>query len=114
MEVEYNKEKIIYSSNGKVIKEVDLTPVNRIKKNLEKILNHRKNNQDRSHVEYSVEIMKEIRTLTKDQLEYLSNAFVGLMIKYADSLQRIYDNPEEESKKIRKYKNFHELIKSTG
>ena len=110
--MEHTGDKIIYTRTDGTTKEIDLTPVNEITNNLENILKKRENFSDRSHIAYSVEIMKKMRGLDKDQLEYLANNFVGLITRYADMLQRVYDSPEEECKKIKEYKEFSALIKN--
>ncbi len=93
-------------SNGRVIKEIDLIPVNEITNALERILMKRKSSLDRSHIIYSIKVMEKIKELNKDQLEYLADNLILLVNKYADSLQIIYDNPEKECERIRGYKDL--------
>lgn len=95
---------------GKIVEEIDLTPVEEIRKGFEKILIERENFSDRSPARYSVEIMEKIKTLNKRQLEYLTNSLTGLVVRYTDSLQLIYDNPEEQCEKI---KNYKEVLQKT-
>jgi len=112
MEIDYNKEEVTYKIGGK-IKKIDLTPVNEIRKTLEDILSERKNNSDRRHIDYSMEIMKKIEKLNKEQRGYLINSIVSLVTKYADLYQLILDNPEEECKKIierRKILDFTKIV----
>lgn len=96
---------------GKIVEEIDLTPVEEIRKGFEKILIERENFSDRSPARYSVEIMEKIKTLNKRQLEYLINSLTGLVIRYAESLQLVYDNPEEQCEKIKERKSFFEGLK---
>lgn len=96
--------------NGKVEKTIDLTPVEEITNNLEKILRKRESWEDRSHVKYHIEILDKIKELDKDQLEYLVNNLVGIIGRYAELYQNILDNPEKECQEIKKYKDFFKLM----
>lgn len=91
-------------------REIDLTPVENIKNNLEKILSKRENVLDRSHIKYSAEILEETKRLNKEQLKYLANEFVGLINRYADLYQSALDNPEEFCERINEYKRLMNII----
>ncbi len=95
----------------KIVEEIDLTPVEEIRNKFEKILKEREDFSDRSPARYSVEIMEKIKTLNKSQLEYLTNNLTELVVKYADLLQLIYDNPEEQCEKIKGYKEIFQKAK---
>jgi hypothetical protein len=95
--------------DGNKSREVNLTSVEKIRNNLERILSKRKNFLDRSHVEYSIEIMEEAKKLNKEQLEYLVNSFLHLMFKYADLYQSALDNPKKFCKRAKEYKELFEL-----
>lgn len=91
--------------NG-VTTKIDLTPIEEITENFERILRRRKNWEDRSHVDYSTEILLKMKDLDKDQLEFLANNFMGLIIKYNDLYQKVLDNPEKECESIMRYKEL--------
>lgn len=99
---------------GEPTKIIDLTPVEEIRNNLENILMHRKNWQDRSHIRYSIEITEKIKQLNKDQLIYLSNSLISLVNKYADFWQMAIDEPEEHLKSINKYKKLKKDLKEAN
>jgi len=92
-------------------RKIDLTPVEEIKDNLEKILRERKSFLDRSHIQYSVEIFRKIAELNKKQLEYLTNGFLDLLFKYADLYQSVLDNPEETCERITEFNKIKEKLK---
>ena len=98
---------------GKLVKTINLTPVKEITNNLENILMHRKNWKDRSHVEYGLKIIEEVKKLNKDQLEYVVTNLLGIITKYTDLYQTILDNPKKEGEKMQEYKNFLKKVKET-
>ena len=105
--VGFNGKSIIYvNREGEIVKEIDLTSVHGIMRNLENLLKKRENCSDRSHVKYVVEALKKIKKLKKEQLEYLITDLFGMIIEYSDMLQKIYDNPEEECKRIAEYRGL--------
>ena len=98
---------------GKTTKTINLTPVEEIRNNLEKILMHRENWKDRSHIKYSINITEKIKQLNKDQLMYLSNSLISLVNKYADLWQMTIDEPEEHLKSLNKYKKLKKEANKT-
>lgn len=104
-------EEILWYAGGKLKKRIDITLINEIVNNLENILMKRENNSDRSHIDYSTEILKKMQGLNKTQLEYLGSSFIGLIIKYADLYQSAFDNPEEFCKRVNSYKQLFEDCK---
>jgi hypothetical protein len=102
--------KLVITSDGKT-REIDLSLVEEIKDNLERILRERKSFLDRSHVQYSIEILRKIKELNKKQLEYLANGFLDLLFKYADLYQSVLDNPEETCERITEFNKIKEKLK---
>ncbi len=91
--------KIKEYKKGKLVKEIDITPIEKIRNNLEEIIRNRKSHEDRSNIEHELEVKKEIRRLNKDQLIYLTNNLLALVNKYAD----LYQLEIEKRKDITNY-----------
>ncbi|MCK4647542.1 hypothetical protein KAT24_01265 [Candidatus Pacearchaeota archaeon] len=104
---------IIQKTIGGVTTEIDLSLVEEMTSTLEKTLRKRESWKNRSHVEYHSEIMRKIKKLNKEQLEYFTNKLLGIIGKYADLYQKILDDPEKECAKIREYKDFFDLMKTS-
>lgn len=102
---------IIITKEGKT-REIDLTLVEEIENNLERILRKRESFTDRSHIQYSIEILDGMEKLNREQLIYLANNFLGLLLKYADLYQSALDNPKEFCERIFGYKKLIEKAKN--
>jgi len=98
------KNNIIEQWEGsKLVKRIDLTEVNKIINKLEDILLHRKNTQDRNHIEYQTKIMEKVNRLNKDQLKYFITNLWGLLDRYADLYQSAIDNPKKFKEDLDRY-----------
>lgn len=93
------------TKNGKT-KEIDLSKVEKIAREYERSLFKRENYQDRRHVDYSIEILKEAKDLDKEQLEYLTTYLTGITNKLSDMYQKALDEPEKFAKETKKYKEL--------
>ena len=86
--------------------EIDLTPIEEIIDNYKQILIKRKNFQDRTHIDYHLEILERLKKLSLEQEDYLINELISLTNHYADLNQTFLDNPLKQAKKIQSYKNL--------
>ena len=101
------KNTITISNQGKIGKEIDLTPVEELKSRLEKALFGRETWKDRSHILKTIEIRKDYKKLNKNQKDFFNNYLISKLTEVTDLYLSALENPE----KIKEYKDFFDLVK---